>query len=115
MIKKLTEQEKKEIYDEVREFLAEELEKDLDEIKPESNIINDLEGDSLLYLELIEEFKKKYQFDVEVRVLGQYFQKNPVYTVEETVNAIYEIMERGDELIEELKGATLEGIEENKD
>ena len=100
MKKKLTEQEKKQIFEEIREYLADELEIDKEEITEDTNIIDDLGGDSIIFLEMIEEFKEKYGIDLEVRAIGQYMLKNPVYTVGEVVNAIFDIIEKGEELIE---------------
>ena len=71
----------------------------LDEIKPETKIIDDLRGDSMIYLELIEDFKKKYSVNVEIRVIGQYLQRNPVYTIAEVSQAVCNIIERGDQLL----------------
>lgn len=96
----LTDELKKEIFEEVRQFLAEELETDPGNITEHTNIIDDLGGDSILFIELIEELKEKYQIDLEVRTIGQYMLKNPVFTLGETVNAIFEIIEKGEDLIE---------------
>jgi len=103
----LTDEEKGTIYEEVREILADELGRPLDKIRPEARIIEDLGGDSLIYLELIEEFKKKYQFEIEVRIIGRYLLAHPVNTVEELTRAIYDLMEKGEDFIrgdELLKG-----------
>jgi acyl carrier protein len=97
--KTLAEEEKQEIYNDIREFLSEELDVAVEDIGPDSKILDDLGGDSMIYLELVEEFKKKFDIVVEVRVLGQYFQKNPVYTVGETAQAVYDLIERGEELL----------------
>ena len=51
MAKKLTEQKKKQIYEEIREILSDELATALDEIGPKTKIIEDLGGDSLLYFD----------------------------------------------------------------
>lgn len=96
----LTEDEKKQIYDHIREFLSEELAVPLDGIGPDTRIIDDLGGDSIIYLELIEEFKKKFNVSVEVRTIGRYIQKHPIRTVRETAQAVYDIVERGPALIE---------------
>jgi acyl carrier protein len=96
----LTDEQKKEIFQEVRQFLADELETDIEEITEETNIIDDLGGDSILFIEMIEELKEKYQINLEVRTIGQYMLKNPVYTLGETVKAIFEIIEKGETLIE---------------
>ncbi len=102
MKRKLTDENKKEILDEVREFLADEFEIDVEEITEDTNIIDDLGGDSILFLEMIEELKEKYGIELEVRTIGQYMLKNPVYTVGETLNAVYEIIEKGEDLIDEI-------------
>lgn len=101
MAKVLTDAEKQEIIDEISEFLSDELDVDLEDITTESKIIDDLGGDSMIYLELVEEFKKKYSVNVEVRVIGKYFQKHPVYTVGEAAEAVYNVIEKGDALLGE--------------
>ena len=102
MKRKLTDEEKKDLFEEVRQFLADEFEIDVSEITEDTHIIDDLGGDSILFLEMIEEFKGKYEIDLEVRIIGQYMLKNPVYTVGETLNAIFDIIEKGEDLIEEI-------------
>lgn len=99
----LTDEDKKKIFEEVRQYLADELEVDVEKITENTNIIEDLGGDSILFLEMIEEFKAKYGINLEVRIIGQYMLKHPVYTVGETLNAMYNIIERGEELIKELE------------
>ena len=99
---KLTEQQKKEMYAEVRQFLADELEIDIEEITDDTNIIDDLGADSILFLEMFEEFKEKYGIKLEVRTIGRYMLKNPVYTFGETMEAMFEVIEKGEKLIEEL-------------
>lgn len=97
----LTDEEKKQIFEEVRQFLSDELEVDIEKITEDTNIIDDLGGDSILFLEMIEEFKGKYGIDLEVRTIGQYMIKNPVYTVGETLRAVFELIEKGEDLIEQ--------------
>ncbi len=99
----LTGEEKKIISEEIRQFLAEEFEIDSSEIDNDTNIVDDLGGDSILFMEMIEDFKEKYEIDLEVRTIGLYMLKNPVYTVAETLNAVYEIVEKGEDLIEEIE------------
>ena len=71
-------QEVKEI---VYEFFAEQCEVDVETINDQTNIITDLEGDSLMFLELIEIFKKKYNLDIELKTVGKYVLKHPVDTI----------------------------------
>ena len=103
MERKLTEEQKKEMREEIRTFLAEELEIDASEITDDTNLIDDLGADSILFLEMFEEFSEKYDIQLEVRTIGNYMLRNPVYTFGESMNAMFEVIEKGDKLIEELE------------
>jgi len=100
MARTLTDEEKQQIREDVVNFLAEEFEVDPSEIKDESSVVDDLGGDSILFIEMIDEFKSKYGIDLEVRVIGQYMLNTRIATVGETITAIYEIIEKGEALIE---------------
>jgi hypothetical protein len=52
---------------------------------------------------MFEEFGEKYDIQLEVRTIGNYMLKNPVYTFGESINAMFEVIEKGDKLIEELE------------
>lgn len=97
----LTDSEKLEIYNDIRQYIADELEVDIDQIQDDTNIIDDLGADSILFLEMFEEFKAKLQISLEVRTIGQYMLNHPVYTFKEIINAIYLFIEKGEELIEQ--------------
>ena len=103
MNKTLTNEERQNIANDVKQFLAEEFEVDVSEIQDQTNMADDLGADSILFLELIEEFKQKYDFGLEVRTIGQYMLKKRISTVGETIEAIYEIVEKGEELVAELE------------
>jgi acyl carrier protein len=89
--------------EEIRTFLAEELEIDVSEITDDTNLIDDLGADSILFLEMFEEFSEKYDIQLEVRTIGNYILRNPVYTFGESMNAMFEVIEKGDKLIEEME------------
>jgi acyl carrier protein len=99
MPKVLSQDDKKAIYEHIRTFLSDELDVPLEDIGPDTKIIDDLKGDSMIYLELIEDFKKKYDVKVEISLIGRYLQKHPVYTVGQTAQVVYDIVERGDSLL----------------
>jgi acyl carrier protein len=101
MGKMLTAEEKQAILTEIREFLADELGVELDKVTPSAKIIDDLGGDSMIYLELVEKFKKKYQIQVEVRIIGKYLLAHPVHSVGEVSQAVFDIIEKGDDLVKE--------------
>jgi acyl carrier protein len=99
MSRSLSQEDKKEIYEHIRQFLSDELDVSLEDIGPDTKIIDDLKGDSMIYLELVEDFKKKYDVKVEIAVIGRYLQKHPIYTVGQTAQAVYDIVERGESLL----------------
>jgi len=78
---KITESTRGEVKDIVYNFFSEECEVDINQIKDDTNIISDLEGDSLMFLELIEIFKKKYNLDIELKTIAKYIVKHPVETI----------------------------------
>lgn len=94
----------KEIRDDVRnvvyQFFAEQCEVDLSEIKDQTSIISDLEGDSLMFLELIEIFKKKYDLDIELKTVGKYVLKHPVDTIGQLIETQLLMIEHGNGILE---------------
>ena len=85
-MRELTDNIKAEVKQIVYEFFAEQCEVDLAEINDQTNIITDLEGDSLMFLELIEIFKKKYNLDIELKTVGKYVLKHPVDTIGQLID-----------------------------
>ncbi|MBP7735843.1 MAG: acyl carrier protein [Spirochaetes bacterium] len=65
----------------VYEFFSEECEAAIEELSDTTNVIKDLEGDSLMFLELLEIFKKKYGLNVELKTVGKYVVKHPAETI----------------------------------
>ena len=88
--------------DEVRkivyEFFSEECEVSPDELNDGVNIINDLEGDSMMFLELLEIFKKKYNLNVELKTVGKYIVKHPAVTIGEIIDMTLLIIEHENRL-----------------
>jgi acyl carrier protein len=82
----ITESIRKEVKEIVFQFFAEECEVDISTISDQTNIISDLEGDSLMFLELIEIFKKKYNLNIELRTVGKYVLKHPVETIGQLID-----------------------------
>ena len=82
----ITDKTRDEVKEVVLDFFAEECEVEIDEISEDSNIISDLDGDSLMFLELIEIFKKKYNLNIELKIIGKYAVKNPIQTIGELID-----------------------------
>jgi acyl carrier protein len=94
----ITDQIKKEVREIVIDFFAEECEVDSSEITDNTHIFDDLDGDSLMFLELIELFKKKYDLNIELKAIGKYSVKHPVRTIGELLEMQLLIIELEDEI-----------------
>jgi acyl carrier protein len=82
----ITESIRKEVKEIVFQFFAEQCEVDISKINDQTNIISDLDGDSLMFLELIEIFKKKYNLNIELKTVGKYVLKHPVETIGQLID-----------------------------
>ena len=91
---------KKEVKETVYNFFAEECEVDLASLNDNTNIIKDIDGDSLMFLELIEIFKKKYSLDIELKTIGKYALKHPVETIGQLIDMQMLIIEHENKLLE---------------
>lgn len=96
----ITDKTRGEVKEIVMDFFAEECEMEMDEISEDSNIISDLDGDSLMFLELIEIFKKKYNLNIELKTIGKYAVKNPVQTIGELIDMQMLIIEHENDILD---------------
>jgi acyl carrier protein len=96
----ITDNIRNEVKEVVYSFFSEECEVDLEKITDNTSIINDLDGDSLMFLELIEIFKKKYNLDIELKVIGKYAVKHPVSTIGQLITMQLLIIEHENRLLE---------------
>ncbi len=96
----ITDKTRDEVKEIVLDFFAEECEMEIDEISENSNIISDLDGDSLMFLELIEIFKKKYNLNIELKTIGKFAVKNPVQTIGELIDMQLLIIEHENNILE---------------
>ncbi len=85
-MKEITDAIKADVKQTVYEFFADQCEVDINEINDQTNIITDLEGDSLMFLELIEIFKKKYNLEIELKTVGKYVLRHPVDTIGQLID-----------------------------
>jgi acyl carrier protein len=95
----VTNQIKEEVRQIVLEFFAEECEVEVSDINDSTHIFDDLDGDSLMFLELIEMFKKKYNLNIELKTIGKFNVKNPVRTIGELINMQLLIIEHENNII----------------
>lgn len=96
----ITDKTRDEVKEVVLDFFAEECEVEINEISEDSNIISDLDGDSLMFLELIEIFKKKYNLNIELKTIGKYAVKNPIQTIGELIDMQMLVVEHENKILE---------------
>lgn len=96
----MTEETRQEVREIIYDFFADECETDRAEINDNTRIIKDLGGDSLMFLELIEIFKKKYALDIELKTIGKYNVKHPVETIGQLIQTQLLIIEHENSLLE---------------
>jgi acyl carrier protein len=88
-----------EVKDTVYNFFIEECEVDPSALNENTNIIRDIDGDSLMFLELIEIFKKKYQLNIELKTMGKYVVKHPVETIGQLIAMTMLIIEHENNIV----------------
>ncbi|MCK4259556.1 MAG: hypothetical protein KAX49_11300 [Halanaerobiales bacterium] len=98
-MRNLTPEIKEEIKALVYEFFAEECEVEVEELNDQMTIMDDLDGDSLLFVELVEVMKKKYELNIQLQTIGKYLLKKPAETLGEVVETSFLIYQHENDII----------------
>lgn len=80
---------KNEVTEMVYEFFAEECETERKKINGQTLIIEELGGDSLMFVELLELIQKKYNLDIKLQAIGKYLLKKPAETIDEVIDTAF--------------------------
>src|SRR5262245_58579853 len=91
--------ERAQVSAQVKRFLADELERDIGEMRDDARLFDDLGLDSLLFLALFEELQGAYDVTVDTRKLARFARRNPVETLGELIDLITRII-RGEVRLE---------------
>lgn len=81
------------------EYFADECDMEVGDITDATDIIADLEGDSLMLLSLLEIFRKKYNLTIELKTLGKHLMKRPANTVGQVIELTVEIVKHGNDIV----------------
>lgn len=95
----LTQEIKNELKEMIYDFFSEECDVEKEELSDETKIIEDLDGDSLLFVELVELVKKKYGLDIQLQVIGKYLLKNPVVTIGQVIGTSCDIYQHENNIV----------------
>lgn len=96
----ITENTINEVRETVYNFFIEECEVESGAINDNTNILRDIDGDSLMYLELIEIFKKKYSLNIDLKTIGKYVVKHPVDTIGQLIDMTMLIIKYENKIVE---------------
>jgi acyl carrier protein len=96
----ITDNTVQEVRETVLEFFSEECEVDIADLNDQTHIISDIDGDSLMFLELIEIFKKKYNLDIELKTIGKYVVKHPVETIGQLIDVTMLMIKHENKIVE---------------
>ncbi|MEF3077212.1 acyl carrier protein [Methylobacter sp. Wu1] len=89
---------KQEVSTLVKEFFADECEVDVNDITDNTRIIEDLDGDSLMFLSLLEIIRKKHNVEVEIKTIGKRLMKRPADTIGDLVDMALLVIEHGENI-----------------
>lgn len=92
-----------EVENEIREmvfnYFAEECDAEVEELTDQTDIIEELEGDSLMLLSLLELVRKKYQLSIELKALGRHLMEKPANTLGQVTNLTKAIILHGNDIV----------------
>lgn len=83
----------------VYDYFSEECDVDASEISDHTNIISDLEGDSVMLLSLLEIVRKKYNLTIELKALGKHLMKKPANTIGQVIDLTLNIVRYGNDIV----------------
>jgi len=89
----------REIRDLVLDFFAAECDVDRASLGDATRIIEELEGDSLMFLSLLEKVRKRYGIGIELETLARHLMKKPAQTIGQVVELSLAIVRHGDDIV----------------
>lgn len=96
----ITDEIKNEIREMVYEFIIDECEVEKDELTDDTEIIEELDGDSLMFVEIVEILKKKYDLSIQMQSIGKYLLRNPAETIGEVIDTCILVYEKENDIVE---------------
>jgi acyl carrier protein len=98
-MREIDQQAEREIRELVYDYFASECDIDRSRLTDETDIIEELEGDSLMLLSLLESVRRKYGLSVELKTLGRHLMNKPANTIGQIVELTLAIVRHGDDIV----------------
>jgi acyl carrier protein len=83
----------------VYDYFSQECDVEKENLSDHTDIIKDLEGDSLMLLSLLEVVRKRYGLTIELKALGKHLMKKPANTLGQVVDLTVRIVQHGDDIL----------------
>lgn len=80
-------------------YFSDECDVEVEKMTDDMNVINDLDGDSLMLLSLLEVFRKKYDLSIDLKTLGKHLMRRPAETIGQIVELTTQIVRYGNEIV----------------
>ena len=98
-MREIDQQTERDIRELVYDYFASECDIDRSHLSDETDIIEELEGDSLMLLSLLESVRRKYGLSVELKTLGRHLMHKPANTIGQIVELTLAIVRHGDDIV----------------
>ncbi len=98
-MRQITSEMETEIRDMVFDYFSEECDIDKEELGDNTDIIEELEGDSLMLLSLLELVRKKYDLTIELKTLGRHLMEKPANTLGQVIHLTKAIIQHGNNIV----------------
>ena len=98
-MREIDQEAEREIRELVYDYFASECDIDRSRLTEETDIIEELEGDSLMLLSLLESVRRKYGLSVELKTLGRHLMNKPANTIGQIVELTLAIVRHGDDIV----------------
>jgi acyl carrier protein len=98
-MRELKEEIRQEIQDMIFDYYAEECEVERDSITLETNPQEDLDSDSLMFVELVEMAADKYELDIKLQSIGKYLLKASLNSMQDVVDVFCKIYQYGNDIV----------------
>jgi acyl carrier protein len=95
----ITPEMENEIREMVFSYFAEECDADIESLSDQTDVIEELEGDSLMLLSLLELVRKKYRLTIELKTLGRHLMEKPANTLGQITSLTQAIIVHGNDIV----------------
>ena len=98
-MREIDQEAERDIRELVYDYFASECDIDRSRLTDETDIIEELEGDSLMLLSLLESVRRKYGLSVELKTLGRHLMNKPANTIGQIIELTLAIVRHGDDIV----------------